>query len=208
MRDLRAKGGGMRLISARAAWHDCYYQQGRCSLELLVDRALWGQVQLSEVDRSLDVIAHQALAGRFQHAIASLPESVQRFGNYLYAPEVSTRASNYWLEGAHDLVWDRWSGRIGLSPGKQQQAYWVVRGVLFRYRAMMQGGMSLNDPLSQPPQFRAWMADNHGVSLDRRNWSRDWGRVIDALTGVCNSVDIEALAPLSRVLREEMGEAA
>ena len=198
----------MRLISARQAWHDCFYQRGRCSLEVLVDRALWGRVQLSEIDRSLDVIAHQALAGKFQHAIASLPEGVQCFGNYLYAPEISTRVSNSWLEGAHDLVWDRWAGRADLSAGKQQQAYWVVRGVLFRYRAMMQGGMSLNDPLSQPAQFRAWMADNHGVALDRRNWSREWGRVIDALIEVCNRVDIEALAPVTRVLYAELGEVA
>lgn len=182
------------------------YQGGKSMLESLVDRSVWGQVQFSEVDNSLHHIAHQALAGRFQHAIASLPDELQHFGHNLYAPEVSTRQSNQWLEVAHALVWESWAKRDELGEEKRVQAYWVAAGVLHRYRFMVQGGMGNPDPLEQPRLFRGWLQDRHGVILDRRNWSREWGWIVQELLRACDRLDRQALAPLARVLAEERGE--
>jgi hypothetical protein len=181
------------------------YQGGKTMLESLVDRSAWGQVQFSEVDRSLHHIAHQALAGRFQHAIALLPLELQHFGHNLYAPEISTRQSNHWLEVAHALVWESWAKRETLAEEKCAQAYWVAAGVLYRYRRMVQGGMGNPDPLEQPRMFRGWLQDRHGVILDRRNWSREWGWIVQELFRVCDRLDRQALAPLAAVLMEERG---
>ena len=193
----------MKLISARQAWHDCMYQAGKSMLESLADRSVWGQVQFSVVDSSLHRIAHQALAGRFQHAIASLPLELQHFGHNLYAPEVSTRQSNQWQEIAHALVWESWAKRAELSEAKREQAYWVAAGVLHRYRVMVQGGMGNPDPLEEPRLFRGWLQDRHGVILDRRNWSREWGWIVQELFRVCDRLDRQALRPLAEVLGEE-----
>jgi len=193
----------MRLQSSRQAWHDCFYQRGACTLETLVDRAFWGQIQLTQIDRSLDRIAHQALAGRFQAAIASLPIELQHFGNSLYAPESCTRQSNLWQEAAHELVWLSWGKRVELNEEKANQAYWVAAGVLYRYRRMVQGGMGNPDPLEAPRQFRAWLQDSFGVILDRRNWTREWGWIVQQLFGECDRLDRAALLPLSAVLVEE-----
>lgn len=195
----------MRLKSARQAWHDAYHQQGKCMLESLVDRACWGQVQLSEIDNSLSHIEHQALSGRFQFAIASLPMHLQYFGHNLYAPEQSDRMSDAWLDVAHELVWASWAKREQLRGEKLQAAYWVARGVLYRYRFMVQGGMGNPDPLERPALFRAWLLECHGVLLDRRNWSREWGWVIQDLFRVVGRLDGQALRPLAVVLGEERG---
>ncbi|MGP3789786.1 hypothetical protein [Pseudomonas sp. B392_1p] len=197
----------MRLRSARQAWHDSFYQVGRCTLEALVDRAMWGRVQFTELDRSLEQIEHQVLAGKFQHAISGLPVPLQRFGHHLYAPEVCTRESNLWLETAHELVWLSWGKRDQLSEEKQQAAYWVARGVLFRYRRMVQGGMGNPDPLEAPRLFRAWLQEQHSVTLDRRNWSREWGWIVQELFRVCDRLDWQALRPVAEVLLEESGMA-
>lgn len=193
----------MRLQSTRQAWHDCFYSRGACTLEALVDRAFWGQIQFTKIDRSLDHIAHQALAGRFQAAIASLPVELQHFGHYLYAPEISARQSNQWQETAHELVWLSWGKREQLSEEKARQAYWVAAGVLYRYRRMVQGGMGNPDPLEAPRQFRAWLQDSFGVILDRRNWTREWGWIVQQLFGECDRLDRAALLPLAAVLVEE-----
>lgn len=193
----------MRLISARQAWHDCMYQGGSTMLENLVDRSVWGQVQFSEIDNSLHCIAHQALAGRFQHAIASLPLELQCFGHNLYAPELSTPQSNHWLEVAHALLWESWAKHAELAEEKQRQAYWVAAGVLYRYRFMVQGGMGNPDPLEEPRLFRGWLRDRHGVILDRRNWSREWGWIVLEMFEACDRLDRQALAPLAVVLKEE-----
>lgn len=196
----------MRLISARQAWHDCMYQGGTTMLENLVDRSVWGQVQFSEIDNSLQQIAHQALSGRFQHAIASLPAGLQCFGHNLYAPEVSTRLSNHWSEVGHALLWESWDKREELAEEKQRQAQWVAAGVLYRYRFMVQGGMGNPDPLEQPRLFRAWLQDRYGVILDRRNWSREWGWIVQELFRVCDGLDRDTLRPLVAVLSQELGD--
>lgn len=169
-------------------------------LESLVDRACWGQVQLSEVDNSLHHIAHQALAGRFRSAIASLPTHLQYFGHNLYAPVVSDKQSEAWLNIAHELVWAEWAKRDQLSGERLQQAYWVARGVFHRYRFMVQGGMGNPDPLERPMLFRDWLHDRHGVLLDRHNWSREWGWVIQDLFRVVGRLDAHALRQLAVVL--------
>ncbi|WXL27745.1 hypothetical protein WG219_09960 [Ectopseudomonas mendocina] len=174
-------------------------------LQNLVDRSIWGQVQFSEIDSSLHCIAHQALAGRFQHAIASLPLALQCYGHNLYAPEVSTRQSNQWFEVAHALLWESWDKRAELTEEKQRLAQWVAAGVLYRYRFMVQGGMGNPDPLAEPRLFRGWLLERHSVRLDRRNWSREWGWIVQELFRVCDRLDRLALGPLASVLMQERG---
>lgn len=36
------------------------------------------------------------------------------------------------------------------------------------------------DPLEEPRQFRGWLQLTHGVILDQRNWTREWGWIVQA----------------------------
>lgn len=93
-----------------------------------------------------------------------------------------------------------------LAEEKWRQAQWVAAGVLYRYRFMVQGGMGNPDPLEEPRLFRGWLRDRHGVILNRRNWSREWGWIVQALFKVCDRLDRQALAPIGEVLSQERGE--
>lgn len=60
------------------------------------------------------------------------------------------------------------------------------------------------DPLPSPREFRAWLADWHGVQLDRRNWSREWGWVVQEMFRACDRLDAVALGSLAPALRLEL----
>lgn len=82
--------------------------------------------------------------------------------------------------------------------------WWVARGVLVRYRHMVQGGMGANpDPMADPWVFRGWLADHHGLDLDSRNWARNWGWMVQMMFDTLGDLDVIVLAPVGRVLSEE-----
>lgn len=200
----------MRLITARQAWHDAYYTPWDSVISRALEQAKLGRwVQTTERNGSLGRIVHQVTAGRVQHAIASLPANLQCLGHHLYAPVIDTPTSNAWEEAAVELVYSEflcWSDVRKLSREKLQQAEYVARGVLLRYRHMVQGGQGANpDPMAAPRVFRAWLADHHGVVLDRRNWSREWGWILQELFRFCGELDARALSPVSALISHRSG---
>ncbi|MEF9901495.1 MAG: hypothetical protein RR736_23805 [Pseudomonas sp.] len=150
-----------------------------------------------------------ALAGRVQHAIASLPQDYQQFGHHLYAPVITTEVSNNWdevalakLAGYVHLALERRGEKRTCRPYSRE--WWVARGVLVRYRHMVQGGMGANpDPMSDRWVFRSWLADNHSVELDSRNWARNWGWLVELMFDQAGAIDRLCLRPVGHVLNEE-----
>jgi hypothetical protein len=61
----------------------------------------------------------------------------------------------------------------------------------------------LHDPRSEPRLFRGSLRDRHGVNINRRNWSREWGWIVQLLFKVCDQLGRQALRPLAAALSEE-----
>lgn len=205
----------MKLGSARIAWHDCYYtpwdsvMHHGLEVAKLAKRGYVASETRPERWENTGKCAHMALAGRVQHAIASLPLDYQQFGHHLYAPVITTEVSNNWEEVALAKL----AGHVHLDLKRRgekrtcrpySREWWVARGVLVRYRHMVQGGMGANpDPMAAQWVFREWLADNHGVELDSRNWSRQWGWLVQLMFDQAGIIDGMCLRPVGRVLSEE-----
>lgn len=205
----------MRLTSARMAWHDCYYTPWDSVMHHGLEGAKLGKrgyvANETRPDRweNLGKCAHMAIAGRVQSAIAGLPLEHQAFGHHLYAPVITTEQSNAWEEAAHGLLAAYTAGALTRRGEKRRcdpetDAFYVARGVLVRYRHMVQGGMGANpDPMASAWVFRAWLADHHGVELDSRNWARNWGWLVQLMFDQAGEIDRLCLRPVGRVLGEE-----
>lgn len=191
----------MRIISARQAWHDAYYQPWDSVMSVAADWAMLGTaVQTTAKTTNANHAAHQALAGRVQAVIARLPACLQSFGHHMYSPI----AEDDDRENAEDAVFAlALQGQPRMTARKHERAEFVAKGVLFRYRAMNQGGMGQNqDPLARPEAFRQWLFNWYGIELPSENWGREWGGFIESCFQACNSLDRAALAPVSRAIGE------
>lgn len=196
----------MILLSARAAWHAAYYQRWDSVMSVAADWAKLGTaVQTTAKAVNANHAAHQALAGRVQAAIATLPACLQAFGHHMYSP-IATDADR---EVAEALVFAvAIQDGATLTAKKYERAEYVAKGVLLRYRAMNQGGMGgCRDRLASPADFRAWLEAVYGVQLSSQNWEREWGGFIEACFAACNRLDRAALGPVAMVL-ETLKDAA
>lgn len=189
----------MRIISARQAWHDAHYQPWDSVMSVAADWAKLGTaVQTTAKAVNANHAAHQALAGRVQAAIATLPLCLQAFGHHMYSP-LATDADREDAEGAVFAL--AMKGQPRMTARKHERAEYVAKGVLLRYRTMNQGGMGQNlDPLDKPEAFRKWLLDVYGVELASAAWEREWGGFVEACFDACNKLDRAALAPVSRVV--------
>lgn len=196
----------MRLNSARQAWHDAHYQPWDSVMAHAMELAKLGNaVQKTERNGATARAAHQAIAGRVQGAIHSLPGYVAAFGHHLYNP-LATNDQRETAEAAVAVyAYDR-HGRM--TAKKAERAKYVAAGVLHRYRRMNQGGQgAMPDHLVAPEAFRAWLDDEYGVRLASESWDREWGGFIRLCFDVCNDIDRRALGPVAAVI-EQMKDAA
>lgn len=196
----------MNLNSARAAWHSAYYQPWDSVMTHVLEMAqLEASVQKTEKQRGTGHAMHQALAGRVQIAISTLPGYIEAFGHWMYSPLSFVEHKETADAAVMLFAYDR-HGRM--TAKKAERAKYVAAGVLHRYRRMHQGGQSsMADPLQSPEAFRAWLDDEYGVRLSSEQWSREWGAFIQHCFDVCNDIDKQALAPVAAVIGE-MKEAA
>ena len=189
----------MKLNSARTAWHDCMYSRWDSQASVVEQLGVLGRmVQTTERDRSLDVAIHQALAGRVQGAISTLPPSLQAFGHHLYGPGTDDDLR----EAAEEVVFTlAYSRGERMYAKKFERARYVAAGVLERYRRMHQGGQSaMPDPIPNPEAFRAFLLARYEVSIDSRNWARECEPFVEACFLACDDLDKEALVPVSTML--------
>lgn len=196
----------MRIISARQAWHDCFYQPWDSVMSVAAE---WAQLGAS-VQRTAKAVnsnhaAHQALAGRVQSAITTLPYCLQAFGHHMYSP-IATASDR---EAAEDAVFARAAGKVpAMREAKYRQAEYVAKGVLHRYRAINQGGMGQNqDLLEGPASFVKMLKETYGIELLEQNWNRDWRDFAEVCFDACNDLDRAALRPVAMTL-EALKDAA
>lgn len=191
----------MRLTTARAAWHDSSYVMTRGGLSGLTERAMLGvAVQTTARGNTADHAVHAALAGMIQSVIAKLHPQIRVFGEFMY----SALQDDAVREAAEDLIFAATMSKAKrMTEAKRERAYYVVKGVMFRYRYMHQGGQSANpDPLAKPELFRAWLFNEYGVKLEATNWGRDWDDFIDSCFQCCEELDRRALSPVAAMIYE------
>lgn len=191
----------MRLTTARAAWHDSSYVMTRGGLSGLTERARLGvAVQTTARGNTADHAVHAALAGMIQSVIAKLHPQIRVFGEFMY----SALQDDAVREAAEDVIFAATMGKAKrMTEAKRERAYYVVKGVMFRYRYMHQGGQSANpDPLAKPELFRAWLFNEYGVKLEATNWARDWDEFVDSCFQSCEELDRRALSPVAAVIYE------
>lgn len=191
----------MKLNSARMAWHDSLYvardSQGACLQEMgLLGRMIQKTERLTNAGHA----AHQAIAGRIQQAIDTLPSRPKAFGSYMYSPMATVDDK----EEAEDAVFlAAYAAGPKMYAKKFEKARLVAVGVLYRYRRMHQGGQSEGvDPCPTPEAFRAWLLLVLGLELSSEQWAREWGGFVQACFDACNDLDKEALAPVSLAIKE------
>lgn len=190
----------MQLNSARQAWHDAFYVPRDSQGAVMQEMGLLGRmIQKTDKQRKAGHQAHQAIAGRIQQAIDTLPAHLKAFGNHMYSPMATADDA----EEAHEAMF-----RVAYATGprmyakKFEKARMVALGVLHRYRRMHQGGQSEGiDPCPTPEGFRAWLLHVLGLELDSRNWDREWQDFVNACFNACNDLDKAVLVPVSSVIK-------
>lgn len=196
----------MRLNSARQAWHDAFYQPWDSVMAYAIELARLGNaVQKTERETATRRAADQAIAGRIQMAIDTLPGYVRALGHHLYNPLANDDHRETAEAAVMLFAYDR-HGRM--TAKKAERAKYVAAGVLYRYRRMHQGGQSsMPDPLESPEAFRGWLLGEYGIKLSSEQWGREWGGFIQHCFDVCNDLDKQALGPVAAII-SEMKEAA
>lgn len=196
----------MRLNSARQAWHDAFYQPWDSVMAHAIELAKLGNaVQKTERETATRRAADQAVAGRIQMVIDTLPGFIRAFGHHLYNPLANDDHRETAEAAVMLFAYDR-HGRM--TAKKAERAGYVAAGVLHRYRSMHQGGQSaMPDPIPTPEAFRAWLLGEYGVRLSSEQWAREWGGFIQHCFDVCNDLDRQALGPVAAAI-SVMKEAA
>ncbi|MFZ5936604.1 hypothetical protein ACOKS3_17455 [Pseudomonas sp. HS6-2] len=189
----------MQLNSARAAWHDCLYTPRDSQGAVMQEMGLLGRmIQKTDKQRKSGHQAHQAIAGRIQQAIDTLPAYLKAFGNHMYSPMATADDA----DDAHQAVFCvAYAAGPRMYAKKFEKARLVALGVLYRYRRMHQGGQSEGqDPCPTPEGFREWLLRTLDLELSSVAWAREWEGFIDGCFAACNDLDKEALVPVARAI--------
>lgn len=187
----------MRLITARQAWHDCFYTGADSPIAKLAEAAALGaHIQNTALHNSTNRACHIAQAGKVQSAIHSLPVELQITGHWLYAP-LTTQQTNNLSEELQDIIWHK-SG-LPIAGKKRERAYWLIRAVMRDYQDLVLGRAIR---LGTPQSIRSWTLDNFGVDLRTSKdwWQREARDSWTKLWHTLDDLDAAALAPLSAII--------
>ena len=187
----------MRLITARQAWHDCFYNGVDSPIAKLAEAAALGaHIQNTAFHNSTNRACHIAQAGKVQSAIHSLPVELQITGRWLYAP-LTTQQANNLGEELQDIIWHK-SGLI-MRGKEKERAYWLIRAVMRDYQDLVLGRAIR---LGTPQSIRGWLLDNFGVDLRTSKdwWQRGTKQTTSKLWATLDDLDAAALAPLSAII--------
>lgn len=184
----------MKLISARQAWHDCYYSGGQSKAEAFEEQCKLGTyVQQTSKINTCMVAAHQAQAGLIQSAICSLSPPLQTLGHWLYAPE------SFVPQGAENAIWKMIAVFCGIDDEESEEWY-LIRCALHRYRELAWQRPAEACTLNTPRKIKIWLADWHGIEIDTRRWARNQSRVWDKALKLLDGLDKKLLAPVTEAL--------
>lgn len=180
----------MKLISARQAWHDCFYQGGGSLTQSVLEIAELGKlVQKSERDSSTSMAAHLATAGKVQAAIATLTPSLRGFGNWMYSPLATRVDENL----AHALVWFTAEAKLpDARRAKFEKCYFMTLAALRSHQAAALGRSPWTIAM-----ICSWLLDTFAVKISEQHWARDWQDVWNVLAKTIDQLDAQALAPVA-----------
>ncbi|HGN3038565.1 hypothetical protein [Pseudomonas aeruginosa] len=186
----------MRLISARQAWHDAFYESRSSVLAVAADKAALGKkgrvANETHPDRkdTNGRSAHMLAAGLVQAAIRSLPKPLQHFGHFLYSPlanGVDQNRAQSFLYFSADLP--------KMNKPRQEVAYWVALAALHSWKDMVNGREEW-----WPGKVIQFLADWPGFVLYAANWERDWAAIWEIFMQELNRLDAQALVPVAQVV--------
>ncbi|MBD1590225.1 hypothetical protein [Pseudomonas typographi] len=156
------------------------------------------ETRRTPLGRSTARAAHLAMMGKIQRAIGTLPFQVQQFGHFMYHPMLTMQH----VMNAVALITAR-ADLSSLTEQKRQKAYCLITMALQSYKSEVRGG-----PQWGPARVAEDIHSFFGVSIDPKNWTRDWMDLWDALRDVIEQADIEAQHPVWKVIHAEKEESA
>jgi hypothetical protein len=156
------------------------------------------ETRRTPIGRSTARAAHLATIGKVLRAIDTLPFQVQQFGHYLYHPAMTMRhvMNAVLLITAHAKLPD-------LTSAKRVKAQYLVTLALQSYKGEVVGAAEWG-----PARVAAEMKTFFGVTIDPKNWTRDWLDLWESLKEVIKEVDIQAQKPIWQVIHAEKEEEA
>jgi hypothetical protein len=143
--------------------------------------------------RSTTRAAHLATIGKVLRAIDTLPFQMQQFGHYLYHPAMDMRH----LLNAVLLITAK-AALPDLTSAKRVKAHYLVTLALQSYKGEVAGSAEWG-----PARVAAEMNTFFGVTIDPKNWTRDWLDLLESLKKLINEVDIQVLRPLWQVIHAD-----
>ncbi len=167
-------------------------------IEIVRQRISISETRRTPVGRSTARAAHLATIGKVLRAIDTLPFQVQQFGHYLYHPAMTMRH----LLNAVLLVTAK-AALLDLTSAKRVKAQYLVTLALQSYKGEVHGAAEWG-----PARVAAEMQNFFGVTIDPKNWKRDWLGLWESLKEVITEVDIQAQQPLWQVIQLENDQEA
>jgi hypothetical protein len=167
-------------------------------IQVVRERISISETRRTPVGRSTARAAHLATIGKVLRAIDTLPFQVQQFGHFLYHPAMNMRH----LLNAVLLITAK-AALPDLTSAKRVKAQYLVTLALQSYKGEVQGAAEWG-----PARVSAEMDAFFGVTIDPKNWTRDWLGLWESLKEVIKEVDIQAQQPLWQVIHAEKEEEA
>lgn len=167
-------------------------------IQVVRERISISETRRTPIGRSTARAAHLATIGKVLRAIDTLPFQVQQFGHYLYHPMMTMQH----VMNAVMLITAK-AALPDLTSAKRVKAQYLVTLALQSYKGEAHGSAEWG-----PARVVAEMHSFFGVSIDPKNWTRDWADLWKSLREVIREVDIEAQQPVWQVIHAEKDEEA
>jgi hypothetical protein len=161
-------------------------------------RIALSETRRTPIGRSTARAAHLTGMGKILRAIDTLPFQVQQLGHYLYHPCISMRH----VMNAQQLI-SSLTDFYGLSDAKLAKAQCMVTVALQSYKVEIHGGAEWG-----PARIAEAMLEFYGITIDPKNWNRDWIVVWSSMKIAIEEVDIQAQQPVWQVIHTEKDEVA
>lgn len=201
----------MRYSSARQMIFDAYQVRRDSVLAGAIEKARLGvDIQFSQRQNNDWRIVHGLEAGAVISRVESLPMHLQALARYCFGPftreelvedgeQVQIALYRHLLDAGVRLPGQ---GKRLLTAGQLETLLHLCAAALYHHS---QATWPYSRPgLSTPRAVQTWMADEKGVDIDVRFWTRTdratWGMVWDRMRSVLDSWEAEALAPVSGLL--------
>lgn len=156
------------------------------------------ETRRTPIGRSTARAAHLVAMGKIQRAIGTLPFQVQQFGHFLYHPCLTMQH----VMNAVLLITAK-AQLTDLTSAKRVKAQYLVTLALQSYKAQVSGAAEWG-----PARVAAEMKEFFGLTIDPKNWTRDWLDLWDALKNVIAEVDIQAQQPIWQLIHAEKDDYA